>query len=104
MKTPPPAKTRQTGVAGFSLRRVNGITPNLPPRHRNHGGSVSPPSAPVKLDRKTTLLLKQYEDYLHVRYAEKTARGYLTVLRHHLAWLLSRGLALLPARRQHRAA
>ncbi len=65
---------------------------------------MSPPSAPVKLDRKTTLLLKQYEDYLHVRYAEKTARGYLTVLRQHLAWLLSRGLTLLTARSQDLAA
>jgi integrase/recombinase XerD len=58
----------------------------------------------VQLDRKTTLLLKQYEDHLHVRYAEKTARGYLTVLRPHLAWLVSRGLTLMAARSQDLAA
>lgn len=65
---------------------------------------MSPPSVPVKLDRKTALVLKQYEDHLHVRYAEKTARGYLTVLRQHLAWLVSRGLTLLTVRSQDLAA
>ena len=41
MRNPPPAKTRQTAVAGFLPRRVNDITPNPPPRHGNQRGSVS---------------------------------------------------------------
>lgn len=65
---------------------------------------MSPPSAPVALDRKTARILGQYEDYLRVRYAEKTVMGYLTVLRQHLAWLVSRGLTLQGARSQDLAA
>jgi integrase/recombinase XerD len=48
----------------------------------------------VSPDRKTAAILAQYEDHLFVRYAEKTAKGYLTVLRQYLAWLEARGLAL----------
>jgi integrase/recombinase XerD len=65
---------------------------------------VSPSSAPLKLDPKTALVLKQYEDHLHVRYADKTASGYLTVLRQHLAWLVSRGLTLMASTSQDLAA
>jgi integrase/recombinase XerD len=58
----------------------------------------------VALDRKTARLLGQYEDHLRVRYAEKTAKGYLTVLGQHLAWLASRGLTLTTVRSQDLAA
>ena len=40
-KNPPPAKTRQTGVAGFVSKQINGLTPNPPTRHANQQGSVS---------------------------------------------------------------
>jgi integrase/recombinase XerD len=48
----------------------------------------------VSLDRKTSAILSQYEDHLFVRYAEKTAKGYLVVLRQYLAWLDARSLTL----------
>jgi integrase/recombinase XerD len=48
----------------------------------------------VSLDRKTAAILSQYEDHLFVRYAEKTAKGYLAVLRQYLAWLDARSLDL----------
>jgi integrase/recombinase XerD len=48
----------------------------------------------MSLDRKTAAILAQYEDHLFVRYAEKTAKGYLAVLRQYLAWLEARSLAL----------
>ncbi len=61
-------------------------------------------ACPLPLDRKTILTLKQYEDHLHVRYVQKTAKGYLAVLRQHLDWLLSRGLTLVTATSQDLAA
>ena len=55
VRNPPPAKTRQTAVAGFSSSRVNEIAPNPPPRHGNQQGSVS---------AKTARLLKLYAEDL----------------------------------------
>jgi integrase/recombinase XerD len=45
------------------------------------------------LDRKTAALFRQYEEHLFVRYAAKTAKDYLAVLRRYLEWLDARALA-----------
>ena len=102
--TSQPRKTSQLALAGSISRQSKEITSTLQPRRGNQQGSLSLPSAPAKLDRKTSEVLKQYEDQLRVRYAEKTAKGYLTVLRQHLAWLVSRELTLATARIQDLAA
>ena len=63
------------------------MTPNMRNREGTHGGSITP-------ERKTAAILKQYEDRLNVRYAEKTAKDYLTTIRQYLAWLDARGVSL----------
>jgi len=48
--------------------------------------------------RKTQQLLKLFEDHVLVRYANKTASGYLRSARIFLEWLAKRGLALVDVR------
>jgi len=48
--------------------------------------------------RKTAALMKLFEDHLFVRYAEKTASGYLRSAQVFLDWLAARGLALVDVR------
>ncbi len=98
MKNPPPAKTRQTGVAGFSSKRVNGITPNPPPRHGNQQGSLSTPLHRVRAAEKSGKVLRLFEDHVYVRYAPRTATGYMRAVGVFVAWLASRGLALTDVR------
>ena len=62
------------------------MTPNPPPRHGNQRGSVS---------AKTTRLLALYADDLHLRFAERTAEGYLSDVLAFLAWCDGRGLDLV---------
>ena len=72
------------------------MSTNLPLRHRNQRGSVS--AAPRRQNRKTAELLQLFEDDVFVRFAPRTAKGYLRVARALLAWLEQRGVALVDAR------
>ena len=87
MKNPPPAKTRHSGVAGFCSKRVNDLTPNMPPRHRSHGGSVSAARA-----------LAMFEEDVHVRYAVRTCEHYLADGREFVSWLAVRGVGFADVR------
>lgn len=89
MKNLPPAKTRQTAVAGFLPSRVNDIRPNPPPRHGSQRGSLS---------AKTARLLKLYAEDLRARCAKRTAPHYVAGVHVFLAWLKERGLELHEAR------
>jgi len=86
---PPPAKTRHSVVAGFFSKGVNDLTPNPPPRHENQQGSVS---------ARTKRLVRLYGDDLEVRFAERTAREYLALVRAFLAWLDAHGIDLVAVR------
>jgi integrase/recombinase XerD len=99
-----PRQTSQLALAGSISRQTKEIPSTSQARRANQQGSLSLPSEPAKLDRKTREVLRQYEDQLRVRYAEKTAKGYLTVLHQHLAWLASCGLTPQAARCQDLAA
>lgn len=94
MRTPQHAKTRQTAVAGFIPRPLKAMTPNPSPRQQNQQGNLSRPRGA----RKTETLLRLYGDHMLVRYALKTAKGYLALLRQHLGWLGERGIALVETR------
>jgi integrase/recombinase XerD len=48
--------------------------------------------------QKTSKLLKLFEDHVFVRYAERTAKGYLRAVRFFLDWLSRRGVALAEVR------
>jgi integrase/recombinase XerD len=48
--------------------------------------------------RKTTGLMKLFEDHVFVRYAEKTASGYTRSAQVFLDWLVKRGLSLVDVR------
>lgn len=85
-QTSQPGQTSQTALDRSISRKAKHIGPTSQPRKGNHGGSLSGA-------RQTALALGQYRDHLCVRYAEKTAQGYLSVLGRHLAWLEARGLA-----------
>lgn len=91
---PPPAKNRQTAVAVSIFNPVNELGPKPPPRHGNQQGRVSNAVHRVSASRKAEKLLKLFEDHVFVRYAEKTATGYLRAARFFLAWLGERGIAL----------
>ena len=91
MKNPPPAKTRQTAVAGFLPSRVNDIAPNPPLRHGSQRGSVS---------AKTSRLLKLYAEDLRTHCAERTAPQYVAEIRVFLVWLEERALELHEVRTQ----
>ena len=95
MKNPPPAKTRQTVVAGFSSKRVNDIGPNPPPRHENQQGSVSD---------EPRRLLRRYRDHLGVHYAERTAPEYLAHVQAFLGWVEGKSLTLASLTRRDLAA
>ena len=84
------SKNRGGGVKSLTHNPLNRTSPL---RHGNQQGSVSKLSPPPK----SALVLSQYEDHLSVRYAAKTAKGYLSVLRQYLAWLDARGVALAAA-------
>jgi integrase/recombinase XerD len=91
MKNPPPAKTRHFAVAGFSSKQAKEITPNPPPRHGNHGGTVS---------AKTARLVSLYEEDLALRYGERTVVEYLSHVRAFLAWLEDKAVALAAVKKQ----
>lgn len=74
------------------------MAPTSPLRHGNQRGSVSSPVHRASAWRKTEQLVKLYEDHVFVRYAEKTAAGYVTILKQYLAWLAERDLTLVDAR------
>jgi integrase/recombinase XerD len=82
MKNPPAAKTRQTGVAGFSSKRVNEITQNPPPRHGNHGGSVS-----------AHRLAAAFAERLASSCSERTVASYHSNVLRFLRWLDERGVS-----------
>jgi len=89
MKTRQHAKNPPRRLAGFSSSRINEIAPNPPTCHENQRGRVS---------AKTGRLLKLYDDDLHLRFAERTARGYLGHVSFFLAWLDRRGVGLTSVR------
>jgi integrase/recombinase XerD len=72
------------------------ISPNPPPRHRNQQGSVSAGHGGAR--RKTADLLRLFEDDVFVRFAPRTAKGYLRVARGFLAWIEARGIGLIDVR------
>jgi len=97
MKNPPPAKTRQTAVAGFIPRQIKELGPNPPPRHGCQQGSVFAPW-PRECSKKLLRLLTAYRDDAFVRYGERTAEGYLRYLGRFVAWMLARGIEAGQAR------
>jgi integrase/recombinase XerD len=52
----------------------------------------------VSAQRKTAGLMKLFEDHVFVRYAEKTASGYMRSAQVFLDWLAKRGLSLVDVR------
>ena len=50
------------------------------------------------MSAKAARLLDGFEDHVFVRYAEKTAKGYLRAVRCFLDWLGRRGIALAEVR------
>jgi integrase/recombinase XerD len=86
---PPPAKTRHSAVAGFFSKRLKELTPNPPPRHGNHGATLS---------AKTGRLIEQYEEDASLRFSSHTLRGYLFHVRAFTAWLAARGIELSSVR------
>jgi integrase/recombinase XerD len=85
-ENPPPATTRQIGVAGFRPKPANDLPPNPPPRHGNQQGSVS--------SARTEKLLQLFEDHVKVRCTAKVAHDVLHAVRVFLVWLADRGVAL----------
>jgi len=71
------------------------IPQNLRTREANQQGSLSNAAHhSLSPERKTGKLLKLFEDHAFVRYAERTAKGYLRAGRCFLDWLERRGIAL----------
>ena len=71
------------------------MSPKLRNSERNQGGSVSEPGASLDLpglSGKERELLRLYAEDLKVRFAPRTAEGYLADLRVFFEWLLLRGL------------
>ena len=71
------------------------MTPKSRNSERNQGGSVSEPGASLDLpglSGKERELLRLYAEDLKVRFAPRTAEGYLADLRVFFEWLLLRGL------------
>jgi len=56
------------------------------------------PAHRARVTEKTSRLLKLFEDYTLVRYAESTARGYARGVRCFLEWLGERGIRLVDVR------
>jgi integrase/recombinase XerD len=85
----PLAKTRQTSVAGFSLRQLSEIAKNPPPRHGSQQGSVS---------AKDRMVFRLFEDDVLARFSKRTADHYLADTRLFLDWLSEREIALKDVR------
>jgi integrase/recombinase XerD len=69
-----------------------------PLRHGNQQGSVSNAVHRAAASRKAGKLLKLFEDHVFVRYAEKTAKGYVRASGFFLSWLAGSGVALSDVR------
>jgi integrase/recombinase XerD len=69
--------------------QLRGMTPKSPPRHENQQGSVS---------ARTKRLVRLYGDDLEARFVERTASGYIALVRSFLAWLDERGIDLVSVR------
>jgi integrase/recombinase XerD len=95
------AKNRQTPVAVSFSNDDEEIAPKPPPRHELRQGSITAPGnpkPPAALSHKTARLFAFFEEHLRVRYAEKTATGYLRAARVFLVWMGGRGLDLADVR------
>jgi hypothetical protein len=82
-----PRQTSQEASARRKSLQAQVIGPSSQPRTGSQQGRVSP-------DRAIDTLLAPYLDWLAVRFAPKTAKGYLTGLRQYQAWLDAHGLAV----------
>ncbi len=74
------------------------MTPKPPLRHGNQQGTLSTPFHRVRAAERSGKLLRLFEDHVFVRYAPRTASGYLRAVGVFVAWLASRGLALTDVR------
>jgi len=79
------------------------MTPNPPLRHGTQQGRVLAQRHPSAADRarvprKTAALMQSFDDHVFVRYAPRTAAGYLRSAGVFLDWLAGRGLALVDVR------
>lgn len=88
-RNPPPARTRQTGVAGFAARPVNHLPPNPPTRQGNQRGSLSPSEAK---------LFRSFVEDAETRYAARTAEHYVADVREFLAHLSANETAIADVR------
>jgi len=70
------------------------MTQNPRIREGIHGGTLSTPFHRVRAAERSGKLLRAFEDHVFVRYAPKTATGYMRAVGVFVAWLASRGLAL----------
>ena len=77
----------------------------MPTRHENQQGTMSPEGRLTRsavhrtsVNRKAEKLLRLFEDEVSVRFALKTARGYVRSAGLFLDWLRVRGIALLDVR------
>jgi len=76
-------------MAISKVLQIRGMTLKSPPRHENQQGSVS---------ARTKRLVRLYGDDLEARFAERTAREYMALVRSFLLWLDSRGIDLVAVR------
>jgi integrase/recombinase XerD len=70
--------------------------PTIEPRHPDH--PLSTPYHRVRAAEKSEKLLRLFEDHVFVRYARRTATGYMRAVGVFVAWLATRGLALVDVR------
>jgi integrase/recombinase XerD len=70
--------------------------PTIAPRHPDH--PLQTPYHRVRAAEKGEKLLRLFEDHVFVRYARRTASGYMRAVGVFVAWLASRGLSLVDVR------
>jgi integrase/recombinase XerD len=87
--TSPLRHTRQKGSGGAIPFPSKPLSSTSPLRQENQQGSLSP---------RTRRLVRLYGEDLEARFAERTAREYLAVVRSFLAWLDARGIDLVSVR------
>jgi integrase/recombinase XerD len=92
-ENPPKRQNLPMALAGFCFKQVNNLSPNMPKRHRSHGGSVS-----ANLPRKSQRLVQLFEDHLIASYAAKTAKNVMRGAHLFLAWLAQRGMTVVDVR------
>jgi len=89
---PPNRSGGVKSLAGKPLRATS------PLRDQNQQGSVSSPIHGVRATEKTGRIVKLFEDHVLVRYAERTAAGYVRGVRSFLEWLRGHAIPLSDVR------